>query len=112
MIGRQQPTFHDMPAFLAHGVKQLAYEMEAPDKNKVERLLKDFDEVAVCKATGKSQLASLRAVAADYSHHAREKGGKVEIGSIVSSVNSLPRKSLGYESSFEVTRELLRSSDA
>jgi hypothetical protein len=113
MIGKQQPTLQDMPAFLSHGLKQLTQAMRAPQK-KVSLLLQGLDEVAVCKATDKSLLGAFSAVAADYFHRVESEGGlaKAEIGAIVSAVNSTPRQLLGYKNSFEVSLELLQSSDA
>jgi hypothetical protein len=111
MIGQQKPGLKDMPAFLAYGVKQLAHHMKLP-AIKVDRLLKDFDEIAVCKTANKSQLAALRTVAADYAHHARDMGNKVDAGRLIGSVNALPRKSFGFSSAFEITRELFLASDA
>ena len=111
MIGQQKPGLQDMQAFLAHGVKQLAQQMKLPN-SKVARLLESFDEIAVCKTANKSHLAALRTVAADYAHHARSKGTKVEVGRVIASVNSLPRQSFGYKSAFELTRELFLASDA
>jgi hypothetical protein len=113
MIGKQQPSLHDMPAFLSHGLQQLTQAMGISQK-KVSLLLQGFDEVAVCKATDKSLLGAFRAVAADYLHRVVAEGGfaKSDIGAIVSAVNSTPRQMLGYKNSFEVSRELLQSSDA
>jgi hypothetical protein len=110
MIGQRKPGLKDLPTFLAYGVKQLSHHMKLPPE-KVARLLKDFDEIAVCKTTNQSQLGALRAVAADYAHHARGSS-KVDPGRLITSVNSLPRKSFEYSSSFEVTRELFAASDA
>jgi hypothetical protein len=113
MIGKQQASLRDMPAFLSHGLKQLTEEMGIGQR-KVSLLLQDFDEIAVCKATDKSLLGAFRAVAADYLHRVNAEGGfaKSDIGAIVSAVNSTPRQTLGYESSFEVSHELFQSRDA
>ena len=87
--------------------------MKAPKRN-VSLLLQSFDEVAVCKAIDKSLLGAFRAVAADYFHRVNAEGGvaKANIGAIISAVNSTPRQMLGYKTSFEVSNELLQSSDA
>ena len=113
MIGVKQPSLQDMPAFLSHGLKQLTQTMKAP-KRKVSLLLQSFDEVAVCKAIDKSLLGAFSAVAADYFHRVNAEGGvaKANIGAIISAVNSTPRQMLGYKTSFEVSAELLQSSDA
>ncbi|MBX3628046.1 MAG: hypothetical protein KF892_23760 [Rhizobacter sp.] len=110
MIGQQKPGLKDMPTFLAYGVKQIAQHMKLPAE-KVSRLLKDFDEVAVCKTSNQSQLGALRAVAADYAHHARGSS-KVDPGRLITSVNSLPRKGFEFSSAFEITHELFLASDA
>jgi hypothetical protein len=113
MIGTKQTSHHDMPAFLSHGVKQLTQTMGVNQKN-ASLLLQGFDQIVVCKATDQSLLGAFRAVAADYAHRVNMKGGlnKVDIGTIVSAVNSAPRQMLGYKSSFEVSFGLLQSSDA
>ena len=113
MIGVKQPALRDMPVFLSHGLKQLTQTMEAPQK-KVSLWLQSFDEIAVCKATDKSLLGAFSAVAADYFHRVNAEGGiaKANIGAIISAVNSTPRQMLGYRTSFEVSSELLQSSDA
>jgi hypothetical protein len=113
MIGAKQPSLQDMPAFLSHGLKQLTETMEVPSKN-LSRLLKDFDEIALCKAIDKSLLGAFRAVAADYAHRVNAEGGvaQANIGAIISAVNSMPRKMLGYKNSFEISSELLQSSDS
>jgi hypothetical protein len=113
MIGRQQLSLQDMPAFLSHGLTQLTQAMGVAQKE-VSLLLQGFDEVAVCKAADKSLLGAFGAVAADYFHRVNAEGGlaKADIGAIVSEVNSTPRQMLGYKSSFEVSHALLQSGDA
>jgi hypothetical protein len=113
MIGIREPTLRDMPAFLSHGLKQLAPAMKVPSK-KLSLLLQGFDEIAVCKAIDRPLLGAFRAVAADYAHRVNAEGGvaKANIGAIISAVNSTPRKMLEYKNSFEVSNELLQSSDA
>jgi hypothetical protein len=111
MIGQQRPGLKDMPAFLAHGVKQVCQHLKMPN-HKISRLLEDFDEIAICKAADKPQLARLRTVATDYAHQAESMSGKVDVGRLVTSVNSLPRQSHEFKSAFEVTHELLRAGDA
>jgi len=113
MIGVKRPSLQDMPAFLSHGLKQLSQTMKVPPK-KVSLLLQSFDEVAVCKAIDKPLLGAFSAVAADYFHRVNAEGGvaKANIGDIISAVNSTPRQMLGYKNSFEVSSELLQSSDA
>jgi hypothetical protein len=113
MIGVKQPSLQDMPAFLSHGLKQLSQAMKVPSK-KLSLLLKDFDEIAVCKAIDKPLLGAFRAVAADYDHRVNAEGGvaKANIGAIIFDVNSTPRQMLEYKNSFEVSSELLQSSDA
>ena len=113
MIGIREPTLRDMPAFLSHGLKQLAPALKVPSK-KLSLLLQGFDEIAVCKAIDRPLLGAFRAVAADYAHRVNAEGGvaKANIGAIISAVNSTPRKMLAYKNSFEVSNELLQSSDA
>ena len=113
MIGRRQPSLHDLPSFLSHGLEQLIPEMAAP-KKKTSQLLRDLDKIAVCKAIDKPLLGAFSAIAADYFHRVNAGGGfpEVDIGSVISKVNSAPRQTLGYKNSFEVSRELLQSSDA
>jgi hypothetical protein len=113
MIGVKQPTLQDMPAFLSHGLKQLSPVIKVPSK-KLSLLLQDFDEVAICQAIDKPLLAAFRAVAAEYHHRVNAEGGaaKANIGAIISAVNSTPRQMLEYKNSFEVSNELLQSSDA
>ena len=113
MIGMKEPTLRDMPAFLSHGLKQLAPAMKMHTK-KLLLVLQDFDEIAVCKVLDKPLLGAFRAVAADYAGRVNAQGGiaKANIGVIISAVNSTPRKLLAYKNSFEVSNELLQSSDA
>ena len=113
MIGVKQPMLQDMPAFLSHGLKQLSQAMKVPSK-KLSLLLQDFDEIAVCKAIDKPLLGTFRAVAAEYHHRVNTEGvaAKANIGAIISAVNSTPRQMLAYKNSFEVSNELLQSSDA
>jgi hypothetical protein len=113
MIGKQQPALEDMPAFLSHGLKQLAQAMGL-HQEAISRLLQGLDETAVCKANDKALLATSSAIAADYFDRVNAEGGfaNSNIGAIVSAVNATPRRLLGYKSSFDVTRELLQSGDA
>jgi hypothetical protein len=113
MLGVQQPSLQDMPAFLSHGIEQLIKTMKTPKKS-VPSLFQDLDEIAVCKLVDKSLLGAFSAVAADYFHRVNAKGGlpKANLGEIISSVNSTPRQMLGFKTSFEVSRELLQASAA
>jgi hypothetical protein len=111
LIGQKETGPEDMPAFLAHGVGQLLQGLSAP-RRQVTELLADFDVVALCKATNRSQLALHAAVANDYLFLAEDAGPHVDIGSIVQEVNSTPREKLGWRTSLEVTQELLAQSEA
>ena len=113
MIGMKQPTLQDIPAFLSHGLNQLAPAMKVP-ATKLYLLLQGFNEIALCKAIDKPLLGAFRMIAADYDHRVNTEGGvvKANIGNIISTVNSAPRQMLGYENSFAVSKALLQSSDA
>ena len=92
MIGQRQPSLHDMLSFLSHGIELLVQGMGAP-KRTTTRLLKDLDEIRVCKAVDKSQLGVFSAIAADYFHRVNTEGGfpKAVLGAIISGVNSTPK---------------------
>lgn len=109
MIGAKQPALQDMPEFLIYGCKRLAAVMALPPKT-VSLLLHDFDTVVVCKATDKSLLAGMRAVAADYAYRVDKAGGidKANLDAVISAVNAVPRQMLGYRTSFEVSAQLLQ----
>ena len=85
MIGQRQPSLHDMPSFLSHGLELLVQGMGAP-KRTTTRLLKDLDEIRVCKAVDKSQLGVFSAIAADYFHRVNAEGGftNAVLGAIIS----------------------------
>jgi hypothetical protein len=113
MIGKQRPTLQDIPDFMSYGLKLLMQSMNAPQRAR-STLLHELNEIRICKATNKSLLGAISAVAADYDHRVSASGGfaKVDIGTVVLDVNSTPRQTLGYRSSFEVSGELLAGSDA
>ena len=110
MIGKLQPTLEDIPSFMEHGLKLLLQEMETP-KKQAEMLIKDLDTIAICKAVDKSMLAVFTAIAGDYSHRVQRQGGlnKVDIGDTIIGINSTPRKTLGFKTTFEASIELLNS---
>jgi hypothetical protein len=110
-VGQRQPTPADMPTFLAHGVAQLLPTLGIP-KGTIDALLSDFDEVALCKATNKSELGVHAAIAADYFHLMDRAGQEADIGATIHEVNSMPRAPLGWRTAFEVTQELLANSEA
>jgi hypothetical protein len=113
MIGKLQPLESDMPAFLSHGLGQLTLAMGVSHKQ-IARLLEDFDQLDVCKATDKPLLGAFSAIAADYNRRANAQAGVVEldIDAIVAAVNSTPRQMLGFQTSFEVSQKLLLSGNA
>jgi hypothetical protein len=110
-VGQRQPEPADMPTFLAHGVGLLLPSLGIP-KHRVAALLSEFDEVALCKATSKSELGVHAAIAADYFHLMERAGRRADIGAVIKEVNSMPRAPLGWRTAFEVTQELLASSEA
>lgn len=110
MIGEKQPVLQDMPEFLIYGCKRLAGLMALPPMA-LTLLLHEFEAVVVCKATDKSLLAGMSAIAADYAYRVDKAGGidKAELRSIISAVNSVPRQMLGYHTALEVSAQLLQS---
>ncbi len=113
MIGVKRPTLKDMPAFLSHGLTQLAMEMTVA-ATELSQLLKSFDEIAVCKAVDQSLLGALRAVAAGYDRRVHTQGGvaQASMGAIIWAMNSTPWKTLGYKTPLEVSRALFQGWDA
>lgn len=105
LIGKQRPELADMPTFLAHGVGQLLPPLGI-SADKVAMLIADFETVALCKATDRSELALHAAIAADYRDLADRAGRNLDIGAIIHEVNSFPRASLGWRSAFNVTCDL------
>ena len=108
MIGEHTPTPQDMPSFLAHGVTQLLQFMRQ-DPGDIAKLIPDFDEICICKATDKSLQTVFSAVAADYVHQLNQQGGKAakSLNEIIHSVNSMPRATLAWKTSFEASLALL-----
>jgi hypothetical protein len=107
-IGRLEPTLEDVPGFLSHGVTHLIQIMGASDP-KASRLRREFEEIAVCKATDKSLLGVFSAVAADYFYRVEHMGGlaRADLDAVAAEVNSMPRATLGWQSSLEVGRVLI-----
>ena len=108
MIGTRVPATHDMPAFINHGLVQLAQWLKLSQRD-TEILTKDLDKVALCVNEDKSMLGIVRALAADYEH--RTQLGDT-LGSITGAINSTPRAKLGYKTSVEITKELLHAGEA
>jgi hypothetical protein len=104
LIGEHTPTPQDMPSFLAHGVTQLLQFMRQ-DPGDIAKLIPDFDEICICKATDKSLQTVFSAVATDYVHQLQQRGGKAtdNLGEIIGRVNSMPRATLAWKTSFEAS---------
>jgi hypothetical protein len=108
LIGQEHPTAEDVPDFMAHGLKQLMKAMNTP-KPQSSRLLKDLGKIAVCRPVDKSLVGVFAGVAADYHQRtlaANDSTGHL-IGSIIFSVNSAPKVTLGARTPFEVSSGLL-----
>ena len=112
MIGQKTITLEDLPNLLAHGLTRLMEHMKTTDSQRI-RLLDDLKEIALCKATDPSMIGLFRSVASDYDYHLSRNGGlrHVDLDFIVTRVNSIPRAKLDFQTSFEVSRWLLESSD-
>jgi hypothetical protein len=111
MIGKKVIAIEDMPALMSYGLTRLLAHMQTPS-NHSSRLLADLNEIAVCKATDKSMIGVFRSVAGDYDYRVGRGGGlaHVNMDDIVYRVNSIPRATLGFRTSFEVSGELLQAS--
>jgi hypothetical protein len=112
MIGKNQITIEDMPTLLIYGLTRLMEHMKTPDSQRI-RLLNDLKEIALCKATDPSMIGVFRSVASDYDYRVGRAGGlaNVDMDDIVFRNNSIPRATLGYRTSFEVSRDLLQGND-
>jgi hypothetical protein len=110
-IGKEQPEPADMLTFLHAGIERLTKSLPVP-KRAVSMLLEDLNEVALCASTDKSDVGVLSGISAEYSHRlalAKHSGRKVDMDQLVRMANETPRATLDWETSFEVTVELLRS---
>lgn len=113
MIGQKTITLEDLPNLLAHGLTRLMEHMKTTDSQRI-RLLNDMKDIALCKAIDKSMIGVFRSVASDYDYRVGRAGGltNVDIDDIVFRNNSIPRATLGYRTSFEVSRVLLSGSES
>ena len=113
MIGKYPVTIEDMPTLLSYGLTRLLAHMRTPDSQRVQ-LLGDLKEIAICKAIDKSMISVFRSVASDYDYRVDRGGGlaNVDMDDIVYRNNSIPRATLGYHTSFEASRDLLKGIDS
>ena len=112
-IGRREPTPEDVPSFLSHGMAHLMHIMGLPGPQ-ASRLLREHEEIKICKATDKSLLGVFSAVAADYFYRVEHMGGlaRADLDAVVAEVNSMPRHTLGWRNSLEVGRVLVGGGQA
>jgi len=106
MIGVQPPTVEQLPAFLSHGLGQLMQYIDTPT-HVAQGVQADLREVALCRATDQSVLASLKALVTLYAKRAKAHGRPIDLGRIISDVNETPREPLHFLSPFDATQALL-----
>jgi hypothetical protein len=110
-IGQKQAAPDDMPSFLEHGVGQLLPSLGVA-RPRIAAVMSELEEVALCKASNKSELGVHAAIAADYLQLADRAGKKLDLDALIHEVNSRPRSPLGWRSASEVTQEVLAASEA
>ncbi len=110
MMGKKTITIEDLPNLLTHGLARLLEYMKIPDGHRIQ-LLNDMREIALCKATDTSLISIFRSVATDYDYRVDRFGGlaNVDMDDIVIKNNTIGRATLGYRTSFDVSRELLQA---
>lgn len=107
MIGMRPPSIEDLPAFLQHGLMQMLDTLGG-SRESVARLMTDLEQVAVCRATDRSLLATMQPLIAAY-QRAGDGPAPVDLGRVIMRINEQPRAMLRGRSAFDVSRDLLRT---
>ena len=108
LIGRLEPEPHDMQRFLEHGISMFLKSMKAP-KLQSTRLIRDLDEIVLCTNADRSLIGVHSAIANDYfqRYEPQRRMPGTDIDSVIARTNSMPRATLEWKNSFEVSTQLL-----
>lgn len=108
MLGKHAPTLDDLTKFLLSGLDRLALIANIPDACLID-FLAEVDQMCVCSASDKSQLALMKTLAGDYAQYIKRHGGiaNVDMDAMIKLVNDKPRKTLGFKTAIEACSELV-----
>ena len=108
LIGKLEPNPGDMLLFLEHGITMLLKSMNTA-KRQSSLLLRDLSEIALCSNQDKALIGAYSAIANDYFQRLSNEGDLLNsnMASVIAGINSMPRATLDWANSFEVSRALL-----
>jgi len=106
--GRKQYTVNDLPPFFAHGVGQLIPLLNLP-KAYAGELCDDSNEMILAKATNRSTLGVLNALAGTLHSFIVSAGGmnNVNLSELLVRLNTMPQKTLNWATAKEAIFDAL-----
>ena len=108
LIGKLQPSPSDMLLFLEHGITMLLKSMKTP-RRQSSLLLRDLSQIVLCGNQDKALIGVYSAIANDYFQRLANESNLLnsDMASVIAATNSMPRATLDWATSLEVSRALL-----